>query len=62
MRPPRKVARTFLVVGWYDEGLQRFADTYRAFTAQEAEAMAVMDNPELNVAGVVTGRNMKVVA
>lgn len=56
-KKPRKVARTYLVIGVYEEDFQMYADDFRAFTAQEAIDMCLAG---LIIAGVVTGRNMKV--
>lgn len=60
MRKPRKVARTFWVIGVYEEDFQMYADTFRAFTAQEAVDMCLATHSGLIVASVLTGRNVKV--
>lgn len=62
LRKPRKVARLYWVVGLYTDGEERFCDTYRAFTPDEASNMAEHDHPGMVVAGVLIGRGIEVVA
>lgn len=43
----------YLVIGYYEEDGQRWADSYWADTPEEAEALAKQGYPGIAVAGVV---------
>ena len=52
---------TYLVIGLYLDNGQRFADEVEAKTPEEAEDQFSADNPDVTIAGIVTGLNMEVV-
>ena len=53
----KRVQRHFTVIGFWDDTMQRFADSFRASTPDEAEEMCFRQHEGVSVCGVIEGKH-----